>query len=450
MASPYSTAELVHPAALARPAWPSSALFVGGALGAVHLAMYGYDLAHPDRFMNADRANERFMAVQGFVQALQSGGDVPGYLASRGIAGDWLPHALLYLAGGQYLIIAVQIALVLVSVLCVREMGMRLGLSEPRAAGAALLYGLLPHTLVLPHTLSSEALSVPLVVVSFALAMRGIAPAQQAWAGLAIGLSTLVRPVTMLWPPVYAAFAPATWRARAAYLLVALAPLAVWVGFIYQATGQLSTGPSGHNLAYNLNLRAERIVESMPAAERPVLPPGRNTMSLREYLGFAAEHPRAVLAHNVRDLLVLGFKPGIERLVLDYLALFPEERKAVQDSAAGWRAQVDQHGLARGLLEVFRKSPGLVSISAMSAALFAVLMALALLGAAAALRRGAPPVIRRQRLLLVAFVLYVVATAQVVDAAQSRHRAPAEFALCLLALAGWSLLARSSRSGRSP
>jgi len=40
----------------------------------------------------------------------------------------------------------------------------------------------------------------------------------------------------------------------------------------------------------------------------------------------------------------------------------------------------------------------------------------------------------------VLFPLYIAATAQVVDAAQSRHRAPAELALCLLAVAGLPVL----------
>jgi hypothetical protein len=60
-------------------------------------------------------------------------------------------------------------------------------------------------------------------------------------------------------------------------------------------------------------------------------------------------------------------------------------------------------------------------------------MALAAYGALTSRRK-------REWLLLTLFVLYVAATAQLVDRAQSRHRAPAEFALCLLAAAGWAAL----------
>ncbi len=79
-------------------------------------------------------------------------------------------------------------------------------------------------------------------------------------------------------------------------------------------------------------------------------------------------------------------------------------------------------------MDLVRKQPGLVLYSGLSSVLFAVLVALAAYGAWA---------MRRQTLVLAAFVLYVIATAQSVDAAQSRHRAPAEFALCLLAVAAF-------------
>lgn len=442
MASPFQPIGVAPAARPTRPAPQRAALFIAGGFVLLHLAMYGYDLRHPERFLNADRADERLASIRGFLDSLHAGGDLHAYLATHGIVGDWLPHALLYLAGGQYLVIAVQVLLVLASLLCVRELGVRLGLGERRANAAMLLYGLLPHTLVLPHTLSPEGFSVPLVVIGFALALRGMDAASQGRAGLPIGLATLVRPVTMLWPLVHAALVPASIRARAAYLLVALAPLALWVAFIYSATGQISTGPSSHDLAYNLNLRAQRIAETLPPGERPAAEPGRRTLTVGEYLQFASAHPRATLAHNARDMLVFGLKSGVERLVLDYLELFPEQRKALQDSDGGWRAQVDTHGWGPALLSLYRANPGLVTLTAASAALFALLMALAVLGAFCALRQTQPAQLRRLRLLLVAFVLYVLATAQVVDAVQSRHRAPAEFALCLLAVAGWSALMR--------
>ena len=98
--------------ALRPPALPAAAVRLVAPLAALHAAMFAYDLRHPERFLNGDRASERIEVMKGFFENTNS----LDYLASHGIPGDWLPHALLYLAGGQYLVIAVQVVLALLSV----------------------------------------------------------------------------------------------------------------------------------------------------------------------------------------------------------------------------------------------------------------------------------------------------------------------------------------------
>jgi len=135
------------------------------AFAAIHAAMFAYDLHHPDRFLRADRADERLQSVQSFIDALHGGGDLCAFFASHGVPGDWLPQSLLYLAGGQLFVIAAQIALVLASISCVWRIGRAIGLGERGALAAAALYGALPHTLVFPHQLAAEAIFVPLVIL---------------------------------------------------------------------------------------------------------------------------------------------------------------------------------------------------------------------------------------------------------------------------------------------
>jgi len=410
------------------------------AFAALHAAMFAYDRLHPDRFLNADRAQERIGAVRGFAQAWHDGGMVP-YLASHGIPGDWLPQALAYMAGGPSLVIAMQIVLVLLSILAVQRLGYAVGLGSRAAAAGAALYGLLPHTLVFPHQLASEAIFDPLVILSFAAALG-------ARSGLALGAATLVRPITIPWPILHAGVMPAPRRAKIAYLACALAPLLLWMSFILAATGELSMGRSSHDLGHNLYGRMQRISDSLPEAERaPRRPPGHTTAGVGEYLAFVAHHPAASARHSLRDLVTLTAKSGIERLTLDYLDLFPDARNAIQDSDAGWRVQLEKHGIKAAALQLYSEQPGLVIVSAVAAVLFLVFMGLALAGAWAWLRgphgartRDDPG--RALRLLMMVFVAYIFLTAQVVDAAQSRHRAPAEFALCVLAVAGWVGLRR--------
>jgi len=370
--------------------------------------MFAYDVAHPERFLHADRALERMSAIENWRQ-----------VAAHGIAGDWLPQALLWHAGGQLFVIAVQVILALASVLWVRDIGLRIGFSERRASAAALVYALLPHTLVYPHQLASEAIFVPLVVLAFRLGSGGAG-------GLALGFATLVRPVVALWPLAQVFLGRAPFRQRAAFLALAAVPLIVWVAYVHYATGEFSMGRSGHDLGSNLYYRMHR----MAPQDAPVRGEGERRAGVVEYLRFAAAHPAAAAAHGARDLVTLGVKSGIERLTLDYLDLFPQAREALQNPAAGWRANVESRGALATLVELVRAQPGLMASSLIGSALFVILMALALRGFFV-LRH------RRAALVLGAFVLYIAATAQLVDAAQSRHRAPAEFALCLLAVAGW-------------
>ena len=397
-------------------------------MAALHVALLGYDLRHPDRFLNADRADARLDVIERFGGVWRDGGDVGAFLTGHGIVGDWLPHALLYLAGGQYLVIAVQVLLALFSLLWVRDIGLRLGMEPRRAHAAAVLYGLLPHTLVFPHQLSTEALFVPLVIFAFRYS-----------SGWALGLSMLVRPIVALWPLVHAVLAPAPLRARLAYLAAALVPLLAWMTFVFTQTGDFSMGKSGHDLGTNLYNRAHRMAAPLPAGEKPPLRgPGERRMTLGEYLGFVSQHPGIAAAHSARDIATVTGKSGIERLVLDYLDRFPESRESLQDYSGGWRARLEKEGPVAAVRELLRSNPGPTLVSLAGAALFAVLLAFAAIGAWRWLRDKHPSSeVGRNRLLLILFVLYIVATAQSVDAAQSRHRAPAEFVLCLLALAGW-------------
>jgi len=407
--------------AIRSPALPGGAVRVMAPLAALHAAMFLYDLGHPERFLNGDRALERIEVIKGFSENTDS----LQYLTSHGIPGDWLPQALLYLAGGQYLVIAVQVVLTLFSILWVMQIAQRLGLGERAAGAAAVLYALLPHTLVFPHELATEGIFCPLVILAFRLGAS-------ASGGLALGAATLIRPLTALWP--FFVF-------RKTYIAFALAPLLLWMSFMYLATGEFSMGRSGHDLGNNLYFRMQRMSSELPKDQRPPeRGPGQTKATVGEYVAFVAAHPVLAAKHSARDVGVLTVKSGIERIVLDYLDLYPESRKELQNSDSGWRAQVEQRGAVAALWEVFRQQPGLIVSSALGAALFVVFMALAVCGAWSRIRGRT--IYSREWLLLAAFVVYIFATAQAVDAAHSRHRAPAEFALCILAVAGWLALRR--------
>jgi hypothetical protein len=376
----------------------------------LHVAMFAYDMQHPERFFYADRAADRIVSMDRLLAAWQGSGDVLGVLTGRGVIGDWLPHAVLHLTGGMTLVVLAQVLLALVSIACVRRIGLRLGLDEARASGAAALYGLLPHTLVYPHQLASEAIFVPLIVISFAMA-----------SGLAMGAAILIRPVAALWPFVQKGMRRADWR----YVGLALIPLLLWMSFVKVETGEFSIGKSHADLGSNLYQRTVRMTAHLPPGQRVE---GRGSMGAFEYVRFSLAHPKEAAAHHGRDLATLFFKSGIERIALDYLDLFPERRSDLQKSSTGWRKQLELHGPVAALKALLEGNAALTLISIAGAIAFTVLMLLALKGVFA---RSADP---RLKLVLAAFVIYIFATAQAVDAAASRHRAPCEFAICLLAV----------------
>src|SRR5258708_33080044 len=74
-------------------------------LAALHGAMFLYDLQHPQRFLNADRAGERIEVIRGFAAALRAG-DTIAYSFGPGLVGDWFPQEVLFHLGGTRLVLA--------------------------------------------------------------------------------------------------------------------------------------------------------------------------------------------------------------------------------------------------------------------------------------------------------------------------------------------------------
>src|SRR4051812_7849415 len=363
------------PPGMKKSSVPAPALTARGLLalfGALHAGLFAYDLAHPDRFLMADRAGERMDVIRAF----QGSADWAGFVGSHGIPGDWLPHAILYAAGGPFFVIAIQIALVLLSIVWVRDLAERAGLGARCAFAAALLYGLLPQTLVFPHQLATEALFDPLVVLSFRLAVG-------AGSGLAIGAATLIRPITIAWPLIVAAVSSGiSTTKRFGYVAGALAPVLAWMLFVLAMTGEFSLGRSGHDLGHNLYERMQRTAAALPASERPEpRPSGQTTARLGEYLAFVASHPVAAGLHSARDFATLGVKSGIERLALDYVDAFPQTRLSLQDSSDGWRARVEQQGFLHAFAAMAVSQPGVILVSGLGALLFIAFMGFAVAGA---------------------------------------------------------------------
>ena len=446
--------------------WPLRALL---AVLALHLLMGLYDSAHPEVWLNADRAVTRWQDVQACIAAWDAGGlgQIGHFLAVSGNPGDYLLHAALYMIGGKGALIACQVALGLASGLAVFRLGRLLGLSPRGSEWATAIYLLLPHSLVFPHQLSTEAWHTPLVVIatwSFIAALgrqdaRGLGLAS----GLLNGLAILVRPVTLLLPLLLLALGWRQLRGRrlaALYLGGAFLPVLVWFAFVASQGGGFGFGPSGRDLGHNLYARVLRISHTLPEVEAEKVQrtylhtnlsgPAPKVLPLGDYVAFAAEYPAAVLQHSARDTAMFVVKSGLERIPIDYLEVNRESRAELQDDRSGWRFVMETQGVGRALGYLWRSQGPVLATSLLGAVLMVLLFSLALLGGVIGLRglNGFGVAARQQGLarltagMLAAVVVYILLVSQAVDAVQSRHRAPAEFALVLLAASGATWLAR--------
>jgi 4-amino-4-deoxy-L-arabinose transferase-like glycosyltransferase len=418
----------------------------------IHAVLFIYDLFHPDVFLNADRATQRLDIINLLYAWITSGTDLSPLLKEPGIIGDYIFHFVLYATLGQYGVILFQIILLLISVYALFHTSMLVSRSRVASSIAVLFYIHFPHTLVFPHQLISEAIFVPLTVLSFFYLARYVLKEQKLSylliSALFIGTATIVRPTSVLWPFFVVAvifFMSKTARRFipwAGYIVIATAPLILWMSLLFFATGKFTMGSSNHDVPHNLYDRVARMISTFPEDEqlemrRKYLTSGSNNMdviTISEYLDFVFDHPRAYISHLGRDALAFWMKSGVSKLSLDYLAVFNDARKQLQTVETGWRKRFDTEGIFASAFGLAREYPALIYISIAGSVLLILFHTIALYGALLVFSRLREMTSGERvfSILLLTFPIYAFLVMQVVDAIQSRYRAPAEFALAIL------------------
>lgn len=430
------------------------------ALGLLHiLLLLDYDLSHPEIFFHADRAPSRQEAIDGFLRATAGQGSLIGWLTDHGIVGDYAVHALLLLLGGKVSLIMFQVVLALLAGYAVYRTVLLLGGSTRLCLLAASLYLVLPHTFVFPHQLSSEAFHSPMMAISLWLAAEGLIGTRSTnriflviAAGLLTGSAILIRPITLLWPLVVAVviWRSARFRDASIWLLTAYAPVVLWMGLMLMQTGLFSLGTSSHDLGHNLYQRAVRISKTMPqemavAAQQTFLTQGEiGSLPSTEYVRFCIAYPLPSLRHSARDTIVFLSKSGIERLLIDYMGMNEESREQLQSTQDGWRRRLESEGPIEALRYLWLTQGVVLILSLVGVLLTLTLMMLAAKGAWTLLADAKTHAsgYRAVVSLLVALPVYIIVFSQVVIAVQSRHRAPAESAIVVLAVFGGARMAR--------
>jgi hypothetical protein len=401
----------------------------------VHGLLLTLDARYPWVFLRGDRATTRLAAIEA-LHRLSGWHAIVAYLGTHGNIGDYAP----------------QICLMLLSGICVFRLGRRCDLSARASCLATALYLASPHSLVLPHQLCSEALFVPLVAISTWVTTEALRRRNQvalSCSGLLLGIAGLVRPVILVWP-VVAVFGLRRYAARAAPLVFAAAaymPIVVWMVFVWQETGTPGMGASDHSLAVNLYGRVESIAATMPPNETRTITARYlagerrlRAMTALNYLSFAANYPLPVLRYAIRDTEVLLFKSGVERITVDYFANDQQVRILQTRDGNGWRQYWDKHGALATMRYAWQVLGITFLISMLAAAVQVALILLAVVGAVHVVglirHHTAHEATKLAEFLVLALPIYILIFSQLADAAQSRHRAPAEFALAILATHG--------------
>jgi 4-amino-4-deoxy-L-arabinose transferase-like glycosyltransferase len=421
-----------------------------GAATAAHLALLLYDFLDPGAFTRADRAVLRFQKV---LTVSDSSTDLLWYMSSHGLLGDYMVQAILFAAGGKFATICAQLALLLLSAAATFRLCEAIGLSR-RASGAGMAFFLLlPHSIAFPHQLTTEAIYLPLLVLSTWLAVLGARRGSLAWlalAGVLLGVATLVRPVTLLWPVVVGTVLAVLWRPSKGIQFAAAAffPILLWMSFLWQTAGDFGLGESQASMGRLLYQRVRLISSTLPADARAEVEASyldqddeRGRLGVGDYLSFGLQHPVPFVVHFGRDSLVFWLKSGVEKVTIDYLGGGASFTDLKQDDGGGWRHRLQRDGpIATGVF-LWQQLGIVLVISAIGAVFMVAWLLFAVLGGARLLRQASR--LPREQLLTVLLLtllpIYVFGVSQVIDVPQSRHRAPAEFALVVLGTYGASV-----------
>lgn len=415
----------------------------------VHLLMLLRDLSNTTIFFNADRALSRWNTMQGIIDAFANN-QATDFLISHGVIGDYIFHAILLELGGKFGLILFQVGIALLSGWGVYRIGHLIGLSVRQSSLAAGIYLFLPHTLVFPHQLITEALHTPFLVISLWLTIEFLRNGRGNTrcliiGALLVGIATLIRPITLLWPMIVGLTLMRGTKVRfgAIYLVLAYLPILLWMGFIGTQTGKFGFGKSPHDMEHNLYQRVLRISDAMPSEQaeqtrKIYLNQGeKGTLGTVAYFRFATDYPFFFAQHLARDIIVLVGKSGVERISIDYLELNKTARTQFQDGRTGWRKILAEQGLM-GVVHYFWQNDGQVLIiSLLGSILMLFMIIVAIVGGWRLVLSNRKEINDRYIIwLLISLPLYTFLFSQVVDYVQSRHRATSEAAIVLLAVYG--------------
>ena len=408
---------------------------------------------HPETFINADRARERLVAATDLLSLPLQYEAISEFLSNHGILGDYVFQAIIMGIVGQYGLIIFQIVLAILSYVCLYTIAKLIFQSERLAFVIALIYMMLPHSLVFPHQLISEAIFDPLLVFSFYFLTKylldRVALHYLITSAGFMGISALIRPVSILFPFVLFAillfhFRMSHLKKHTSYLVISILPICIWMLFIFTNTGVLDLGKSEHDHGTNIYEKISILSKRLPDKEQELvaqkyLQSEDQRVSVGKFLNFVMDYPILYLDHTVKNLAVFLGKSDVNRLLID---VFGMDASDIRYNTKSWRRTVEQHGFPAFLEIGFSKYPLLIIINLLSSTFFVVFMLISIVGGGIVLWKNRPFKQKRDILLLslYSFIFYILLASQIVRFPLAKHRSPVEFAIVIFFIMGCQLI----------
>jgi hypothetical protein len=396
----------------------------------IHGCFFLFDLADPTAFLRGDRAMDRFTKIKEMQEATSL--SFPNLILNSGVPGDFLQHTLLYWLGGRYLLITCQIALQLVTMVITYLSAVRLTGSAAVATAAGLFLVVMPGTLMDPHLLTTETWFTAFVTLGTLLVCQSVDPSGRVISActcyvgfVSLALASSIRPQALLVPfaivvCLYARLGRDSGKIFIGGLLsYATFPIS-WMTLRFLLMGDFGLGASNADLAFNLGLRADRILAI------PLETTGR--LSLSTFFEIAMFHPLATLNTFYSDALNLIFNPGINHVFGYYLGLFESPHGYL------WNQIRDQSGIFGVMMEILNRNAVFVMLFIIWVVIHLTILFATATVALRAVRGGS----QAQSWIWVTLVVAVTVIASGFAAGQVRwnHRAGVEPLLALLAACG--------------
>lgn len=431
---------------------PAKILIVSLLFWSLHCLIFVHDYHSPEAFLKGDRADQRIdkydyvlrgSAATTAIENLRISEPAPTPVSRAvqlGAPGDYIVHGLIMQTSGRWGLIITQVVLTWLSVIAIIYLANYLQIPSRWGMFGAIVYMLLPGTILQGHALVIEGLFNPVLVLAF-LAL--FSASKQHWRGptmlLAIGLLATVvflRPHLLFLPLILTAVllwalfkdqSPTDNKSYLGALLLplAMAPVLLWSTYSSATSGNAQISPLNTGPSWHWRVRLERmggyINEDLVSKTQD-----SENISTGEFLSLAADYPLPFIRTVVTDNANTFLNPGTTYLMRQ-LELF--ENDLGHSHFAELRDKEGIIGVIKGLI-VWNPLYALFFFGA--AAIWLTIVGLALTGVWAWLRGSQIPL--PIRALLITNIVYVIAINQGAGLTRWSLRQPAEFAVILIAL----------------